>query len=209
MECQWHEQKLHITCMETTPRFLTLRDIVKGQSFEVFFPKKHVNHHPDRENNWEEVTVYSLSKRGCHTSIPVLGFPFLWRAYAMSPILTVLRKSSMTRNIHLKPSPKQAGQMGVVNPTSYPSFKRSFYQGNDWEQLVFGFYFSPLCRQKCLKLETQKVEYNPKFPHKFCTRTFKVKEEYCPFDCKNGWCYPDNPFLPPGMDMDNLIDYRQ
>ena len=132
-------------------------------------------------------------------------------------ILVCADTDDLTEVQHLPPVTEDGGHIvlnglldgngKLVNPSSYLSFKQSLYSGSAWDQLVFGFYFSPRCHHKRLKLEMEKVEYNPKFPHNFCIRTCKVKEEYCPRNCNNGWSCPDNPDLPPGVDMEELIDY--
>ena len=72
---------------------------------------------------------------------------------------------------------------------------------------MFGFYFS--CADTSLKLPLHQVKYDPKYPHSFCIRTFKVKSEFRPLEYKrNGdektWFCPDHPKLPSDKSIQEL-----
>ena len=80
-------------------------------------------------------------------------------------------------------------------------FNQQEFIDNNWDQVVFGFYFSLQCETDSLKLEKNKVEYDEDFRHDFCTGKFRVKEEYRPCSYTKSWICPDHP----GLNLKELV----
>ena len=93
----------------------------------------------------------------------------------------------------------------VIYPEAKVSFNQQKFTDNNWEHVVFGFYFSPQCETDSLKLEKNEVKYDKDFHHNFCTGTFQVKKEYLPHNYDKAWVCPDDPCLPLDKDLKDLV----
>ena len=132
-------------------------------------------------------------------------------------ILVCADTDNLSQVEHLPPVTEEGGHVTpnglldkngkVVNLDVKLVFNKKKHHDNAWEQLVFGFYFS--CDDTSLKLPSHQVKYDPKYPHTFCIRSFKVKSEYRPLEYKhNGnektWFCPDHPKLPSDKSIQEL-----
>ena len=93
----------------------------------------------------------------------------------------------------------------VTDPEAKVYFNQQEFIDNNWNHVVFGFYFSPQCESDSLKLEKNKVQYDEDFRHNFCIGTFRVKEEYLPCSYTKSWVCPDDPSLPRDKDLKELV----
>ena len=89
-------------------------------------------------------------------------------------------------------------------------FNKQQYLDDSWEQLVFGFYFSPYCKTDLLVLESDQVQHRRIYHDvNACTGKFKVKDVHRPLtlDPYKRFICPDHPGLPQDMDMRDLVDW--
>ena len=93
----------------------------------------------------------------------------------------------------------------VIDPEAKVNFNKQEFIDNNWNHVVFGFYFSPQYKTDSLKLEKTKVEYDEDFCHDFCTGKFRVKEQYRPCSYTKSWICPDYPGLPQDKDLKELV----
>ena len=128
---------------EASPYFLTLRDIAKGRSFEIF-PKKHVDHHPDKENKWEEVTLYPLFQKVPHFE-PSSGFPLPVRSLCHVTHSDSAKEIMRDKKYTFKAFPKTGRSDGSTyrlydELSRKPSPRTTYTQVTQYEDLLPGFY---------------------------------------------------------------------
>ena len=136
--------KLHSYHKATTPHSLTLRDIVKQGSFEVFFPKEHVDYHPDKENTWEEVKPYPLFQKVPHFN-PNSGFSLPVRSLCHVTHFDIAKKIKCNKKYTFKASPKTGRSDGSTyclydEPPIKPSPRTTYTQVSPHEDLLPGCY---------------------------------------------------------------------
>ena len=137
-------------------------------------------------------------------------------------ILVCADTDDLSQVEHLPPVTEEGGHVTlndlldkngkVVKSDAKLVFNKQQLCDDAWEQLVFGFYFSR--DDTSLKLPLHQVKYNPKHPHPFCIRTFKVKSEFRPLEYKrNGdektWFCPDHPKLPSDKSIQELTAQQE
>ena len=83
----------------------------------------------------------------------------------------------------------------------YPDFISRSYDGGCKDHFAFAFYFNDC--DNPLKLDKDKVTMT-QVKHTQCLRSFKVKPEFRPVLSKRWYC-PEDPFLPKGKSLKELI----
>ena len=133
--------------------------------------------------------------------------------------LICAESDDLTHVEHLPPVTEEGGYVtlnGMLNADGKvidhkitSSFNKQQYLDDSWEQLVFGFYFSPDCRTD-LVLESAQVQHTHVYHDvNSCTGKFKVKDEHRPstLDPNKRFICPDHPGLPQDVDMRDLVDW--